>query len=487
MIQQAQEDSATDVRPVLPAAQALAHFAWEQMETSSVADPILEKTGELVVDQIGLQLGCADLPWSRAVHDYVTSFGSGGPSTVVGYGTKAHPEHAAFANATFGHAQDFDDTCMRVQTHVGACVIPVAIAVGEEVGASGEEVLRAASAGLEVMLRVAHSVSPGCLKRGHHTPPAAGPFGAAVAAGLLRQLPRETLTQAMAIAGSFSGGLIEYTQGGGSVKRIHSAIPTTAGIRAASLAGGGMTGPVSVLDGKKGFCRVYSDTPAPERLTADLGETFLLDDIGLKAYNCCYFIHAPIEALLEIVSVNRLRSDDIERVDVGTSAHGRVHVGSIPEPTDQLGAQFSLQFTLALALLREVPGLESYTSVQLVDPQLRDFSRRVRVHEDPTATSEYPCNWGAIVTVTTTTGRTYRRRIRFPRGTAENPMAKREIWEKFSRNAEPVVGPRRAAEIRDCLRGLRRLADIRELTALLKTGREHVPSLSDTGCRGGIA
>jgi len=70
------------------------------MEASAVPDSILEKTGELVVDQVGLQVGCADLPWSRAVHDYVVSFGARGPATVVAYGTEAHPEHAAFANAT---------------------------------------------------------------------------------------------------------------------------------------------------------------------------------------------------------------------------------------------------------------------------------------------------------------------------------------------------------------------------------------------------
>jgi 2-methylcitrate dehydratase PrpD len=464
-----EQEEAVQAPPTLSAAQALARFARRQMEAPTTPERVTNKTMQLVVDQIGLQLGCAELPWSRAVHDYIASFSALGPATVVAYGGKVHPEHAAFANATFGHGQDFDDTCMRVQTHVGASVIPVAIAVGEEVGASGEAVLRAASAGLEVMLRVAHSVSPGCLRRGHHTPPAAGPFGAAVAAGLLRDLSAPVLTQAIAIAGSFSGGLIEYTQGGGSVKRIHSAIPTTAGIRAASLAAAGLTGPVSVLDGQKGFCRVYSDTPAPERLTADLDETFLLDDVGLKAYNCCYFIHAPIEALLEIVRVTGTHPDDIDRIDVGTCAHGRVHVGSIAEPTDQLGAQFSVQFSLALALLREAPGIDSYTTAQLDDPQLRDFARRVSVHEDQAATAEYPGNWGSIVTVKTRGGRTYRRRVRFPRGTAENPMSNREIWEKFSRNTEPVLGPRRSAEVRDCLTRLYQLGDIRELTALLKS------------------
>ncbi|HEY8524652.1 MAG TPA: MmgE/PrpD family protein [Acidimicrobiales bacterium] len=447
------------------AARQLARFA-RDIYAHGAPESVTGRAAEILVDQLGLQIGCARLAWCEAVHDYVCSVRSEGPSTVLVHGARAHPEVAAFANATFGHGQDFDDTCMKVQTHAGAVVVPVALAVGEAVGAHGSELVRAIVAGLEVMLRAAHAVSPDCLRRGHHTPPAAGPFGAAVAAGLLMGFDEDELVRALAIAGSFSGGLIEYTQGGGSVKRIHTAIPTTAGIRAAHLARAGLTGPETVLCGTKGFCRVFADDPRPGRLTDGLGATFLIEDVGLKAYNCCYFIHSPLEALLAIVREQGLRPEEIASIAVGTSAHGTVHVGSIPEPIDALGAQFSTHFTLALALLREPPSLDSYGPEQLEDREVRELARRVTVHEDPIATAEYPTNWGANVTVTTVTGGRYERRVRYPLGTAENPMSTDQVYEKFDRNVTPVVGPEKARKLRTMVGDITGITDLRELTAL---------------------
>ena len=161
----------------LPATRELVKFAVECYR-SNLSDTLSDKIKSLIFDQIGLQIGCAGLPWSRTTYKYHSkNFPAQGNSTIAYYGDKLNPEQAAFINACFGHAQDFDDTCLKVQTHPGAVIIPVALAIAEETGASGLQVMKAIAAGMEVMLRVAHSVSPGCLQRGHHTPKAVGPFG----------------------------------------------------------------------------------------------------------------------------------------------------------------------------------------------------------------------------------------------------------------------------------------------------------------------
>lgn len=447
----------------MPIARRLAEFAYDLFHGGDLPADVFGKAVQVVIDQIGLQIGCARLPWSKAVYDYVESINGGGHSTVVAYGLKTSPELAAFANAAFGHGQDFDDTTMMVQTHAGAVVVPVALAIAEQTGASGEEFLRAVAAGLEVMLRAAHSVSPDCLRRGHHTPPAAGPFGAAIAAGLLAGHDADQLAEALSVAGSFSGGLTEYTQSGGSVKRIHTAIPTTSGIRAVALSGSGITGPVRVFEGLKGFCNVFANDPHPERLTEGLGREYLIREMGFKAYNCCYFIHAPLEAFLRLTREHDLSPEDIVRVDVGTSAHGVKHVGSIVHPTDEVGGQFSVAFTLALGLLREVPGISSYTKEQLADPELHAFADRVHVYRDDVATAEYPDNWGGIVTVTTASGATLEQRVRYQRGTPQNPMSEAELWEKFHRVVDAVTGPERGQQLEKAIAGLRQAASVMEL------------------------
>ena len=457
----------------LPATRELVKFALECYR-SDLDDALTEKIKSLIFDQIGLQIGCATLPWSRTTYKYhaMRSFHGNCHSTVAYYGDKLNPEQAAFINACFGHAQDFDDTCLKVQTHPGAVIIPVALAIAEETGASGEQFMKAIVAGMEVMLRVAHSVSPGCLQRGHHTPQATGPFGSAITAGLLLGLNEEQLLHAMGIAGSFSGGLIEYTQSGGSVKRIHTAIPTTAGIRAAYFAADGMTGPVTVLEGKKGFCTVYSDTTDLARLTDRLHERYLIHEVALKYYNCCYFIHAPLEATLQLTREHGLAPDSIRSIRVGTSKHGTVHVGRIKEPHDALGAQFSVQYTLALALLKEIPGLESYEDENLWNPEIRMYAAKVDVFEDPVCSAEYPENWGSVVEIETYDGRTFVNRVRFPIGNPENPMSADEIRSKFMRNVKGKISESQAESLYRKIGSLESVAEIGELTRLLVAPRE---------------
>lgn len=451
----------------LAATKELVKFSLECYH-SDLADALSDKIKSLIFDQIGLQIGCATLPWSRTTYNYYSkTFPGRGCSTIAYYGDQVNPEQAAFTNACFGHAQDFDDTCLKVQTHPGSVIIPVALAIAEEVGASGVQVMKAITAGMEVMLRVAHSVSPGCLQRGHHTPQGVGPFGAAISAGLLLGLSEEQLLNAMGIAGSFSGGLIEYTQSGGSVKRVHTAIPTTAGIRAAYFAADGLTGPATVLEGKKGFCTVYSDTTDLSRLTDRLHELYLIHDVALKYYNCCYFIHAPLEATLQLTRDHGLTPDAIKCIRVGTSKHGTVHVGRIKEPHDALGAQFSLQYTLALALLKEIPGLESYEDENLWNIDIRKYASKVDVFEDPTCTAEYPENWGSIVEIETSDGRTLSNRVRFPIGNPQNPMSSDEILSKFMRNVKGKICDLQAESLYNKIGSLESLVDIKELTGLL--------------------
>ncbi len=451
----------------IAATRELVRFS-QECYRSNLDVPLSEKIKSLVLDQVGLQIGCATLPWSKTIHNYNSkTFPIAGNSTIAYYGDKVSPEQAAFTNACFGHAQDFDDTCLKVQTHTGAVIIPVALAMGEQTGASGLQVLRAIAAGMEVMLRVAHSVSPGCLQRGHHTPQATGPFGAAITAGLLLGLDEEQMLNAMGIAGSFSGGLIEYTQSGGSVKRIHTAIPTTAGIRGAYFAADGLTGPAAVLEGKKGFCTVYSDTTNIPRLTDRLSQRYLIHEVALKQFNCCYFIHAPLEATLNLVRRHGLTPEQIKTIKVGTCRHGTVHVGRIPEPYDSLGAQFSVHFTLAMALLKETPGLESYEGENLRDPAIRKFSSKVEVYEDETCSAEYPENWGAIVQIETDDGRSFSERVRFPIGNPENPMSNAAIKDKFIRNVKGKISDSQADKLYKNISVIDSLSSIKEITQLM--------------------
>ena len=195
------------------------------MKSADVQAEVRRRASMLVLDLIGCQIAGIQMPWSKRIHDTIAPLTAPGGASVVQYRDQLAPDGAAFINSAFAHSNESDDTHLKTPTHPGAVIIPAAMAVAESLDLDGQALLDAVIVGYEVMLRVSYSVSPHLIAQGHHPPPAVGPFGAAAAASRLMGLNVEETLNAMAIGGSHSAGLQEYTQTGGSVKRLHCAIP----------------------------------------------------------------------------------------------------------------------------------------------------------------------------------------------------------------------------------------------------------------------
>lgn len=453
----------------------LAEFAIKAFETG-IPDSVIEMAKQAIIDQYGLQIGGSEFLWSKSIYKTEKLHNrSSGSSTVTRYGDQLSPLQAAFINGCFAHAQDFDDSHQEAQTHPGSVVIPAAIAIGEQLALPGTVVLKAIVIGMEIMLRLAHSLCPACIEGGHHTPPTVGPFGAAIASGLLLGLNKTQLTNALGICGSYSGGLVEYTISGGSVKRIHTGLGARAGLEAALLAKEGLTGPSTVIEGKKGMWEIYGRGKAhPERLFDQIGERYMLSTLMFKPFNCCYLIHPAIQAFLEICKTNHISSTEIESVTVGFSEFSISHAGRIIIPEDELGAQFSTSFTLALSLIYEPPGMWSYTKDSLSDKRIIGLARRISVYEDAEACSEFPKKNGCIINVTTTRGKKYSLRIKDPKGSPLNLLSSEDVKDKFMRNTMPIIGKERAAGFYETLLNFDELDNVKDLRACFQELTEKI-------------
>jgi 2-methylcitrate dehydratase PrpD len=400
-----------------------------------------------IIDQYGLQIAGSELPWSKALYNVEKNYtGSRGKSTITRYNDKVSPTSAAFINGSFAHAIDFDDTHPQAQMHAGSVVIPAAIAIGEQNDIPGSKVLNAIIWGMEIMLRLAHSLSPACMQGGHHTPPTIGPFGSAIACGLLLGLNEQQLANALGICGSFSGALMEYTLSGGSVKRIHTGLGARAGLEAVLLAKEGLTGPQSIIEGKKGMWSIYGRGAAhPERLLDKLGERFLLSSLQFKSFSCCLLIHPAIEAVMKICNAYQLKGEDVESVSVGYSQFSTSHVGSIIIPKDELGAQFSTSFMLALSLIKETPTMWTNINEALSDSKIIDLAKRVTVYEEAKAQKYFPEKNGCLVHVNTKDGQNYSCRIL--------DLRKRtDIKKKFLQCTLPILGVAKGEELYQSLK-----------------------------------
>src|SRR5215475_11128984 len=116
-------------------------------------DAVIEKTKELIVDQLGVALASSTLPWNRKVLEYVQDMGVTGDSQVIGTSYRASLEYAAMVNGTFGHGFELDDYCTPCGAHVGCVVLPAALAVGAKVRATGTDLLAAFALGAETVIR----------------------------------------------------------------------------------------------------------------------------------------------------------------------------------------------------------------------------------------------------------------------------------------------------------------------------------------------
>jgi 2-methylcitrate dehydratase PrpD len=444
------------------------------LRMKDIPDTVKDHAKRFLLDNFGCQIAGATLPWSKQFYDVLTKSRSGTHSTVAYYGTKLSPDDAAFLNATFNHANETDDTHLKSPTHPGQIAVPCALAIAEYVNASGEQLLLGVIAAYEVMIRLSWACSPYLIYRGHHPPVGVGPFGGATAGIAIMGFDHETAMNAYGIAGSHAAGLIEYTKTGGSVKRIHAGIPSQAGVRAAMLAEAGITGPHSIIEGEKGFCKVFAGEYDLSRLTDGLGSKWHMLDNGIKPYSCCHLIHFAFDAIDVLREQRDFSANDVHEVCIATNSEPILsHIGSIIEPKDILGAQFSMPFSVAMRLhhggrrLKGGNGFWDYMDVNLRDPALLETARKVKVivANDPTRWARV--DEGGEVQVTLKDGTVLKTEYPHSWGLPENPMSLSDVEDKFRYVTGPVMSEASQAAIISAMRNVESIDSVSKISEMI--------------------
>ncbi len=402
-----------------------------------------------LIDQIGVQLACSTLPWSQSLYRFAKSQSGTGKCTVVGLNDHLRAPWAAFANGSFGHGFEIDDIDLHADVHPGCYVIPTALAVAEEVEANGADFLAAVVAGYEVAQRLGKAMAPGCIARGFHPTAITGPASCAVVAGKLLGLNRDEFGHAFAIACGFAGGTMEYTLSGGSMKRMNGGKSALAGIHACLMAREGITGPKTMVEGPKGILKPFSDTVHIERVTADLGAPYRVEEMGFKPHACCVAIHPALDAIDKIKSQESFDGSEVASVRVGSNVDAVKVTGIGPDISDLTGMQFSMHFNTALRLYRGTNDFLDYTLDTMKDPKISDLAHRVTFELDDEAQSVFPEKFIAKVSVKLRDGREFHERVDHAKGFPENPLSDSDLERKYYSLATVILAESRAQEILD--------------------------------------
>jgi 2-methylcitrate dehydratase PrpD len=438
---------------------ALAAFAAE-LPAEAIPAEVAEKVLLHTLDQLGAQVIGSAQEWNAIVRRYAVDESPEGEATIVGEPRRARSEWAAMANATAGHGFEIDDYHPEALSHPGCVIVPSVMALVESSESHGVDTLTALVIGYEAVVRMGLAAQPSMIyDRGFHESCATGIFGVAAAAGRLLGFDSAAIASALGIAGSHASGTTEYTQSGGEVKRLHAGLAAMGGIRAAELVRRGFSGPTTILEGRRGFFQAFTDTAHPEALVDGLGESWQLLGTGIKPYPCCSLLHAPIQAVRAMVEEDGLLAEDVQEIVIGCDHFSLVHVGGIgPHPRDMSGAQFSAEFTVAMAIVAGGADGEHYlaaAAAEFADPAIRSLAERVRLELWEESDAAFPVDFLSRVTVTRRDGSTLSR-TEYAKGSPRNPMSGAQIRAKFRRNSEGAIGAEGAARVE---RAVERIAD----------------------------
>lgn len=159
----------------MTAASDMVRWAWS-LAPDEMPQAVRDRVSQLITDAVGCALGAAQagVPGGTGIME---AFGAGDEATVLGTGQRVPAVTAAFANAALIRALAWDDHHHEAGVNPSAAVLAPALAVAEQQGASGADLLTACAAGYEVAIRLGVTAGDGLTKNGFDPTPVCGMFG----------------------------------------------------------------------------------------------------------------------------------------------------------------------------------------------------------------------------------------------------------------------------------------------------------------------
>jgi 2-methylcitrate dehydratase PrpD len=446
----------------------------ERIRTASLDASVIERTTALLLDYLGVALGGASEESSLAVRRGLATLATRGDATVLGTSERLAPPHAALANGAAAHALEMDDTHLGGSIHLGASVFSAALAAAEIVPTSGMTLVRAALAGYEVAARLAVAADPAAqYRRGFHPTGTCGAFGAAAAAGVVLGLDAAQIVAALGVAGSQASGSMEFLTDGAWTKRLHPGWAASAGLHAAALARAGFRAPATIVEGRFGFLHGYGADASAGGLEGSA--TYELMQTGVKPHACCRYSQGPIDAVLALQSAHAIEPARVTRIEVGLVQAGFAIVCDPLEakrrPRSVVDAQFSLPFSVAVALVRGAAWPEDFTAPAFEDATIRRLMDRVEPVRDAALDVMFPRTWPCWVRVTLDDGTCHEMRLDHPSGDPENFPSATALGKKFSRLAGRALPAERVRALADAVADVAQTLDVGTLLALTRTGK----------------
>jgi len=450
-----------------PVTDTLARFV-SNTHYSTISEITLANAKMHILDTFGAALAGVATDTAAIALDYCRRVGQSDEASIWGTRAKSSAPMAAFANGLLGHALDFDDWDAYIHAGHPTCMVAAAaLSLGEAIGSSGTDLLKAYVLGIEVLAKLAAS-APNAQDRGFHSTPVWGSFGAAVACASLLRLDPGKIKAALGVTASAVGGI--HRQQGSMVKPFHAGNAARNGVEAALLAEKGFTADAAIFEAPRGFCDTFFGKGACdyEKMITNIGKPFFLESpgLGLKLHPCSAPQFLAADAALHLKREHRIDFAEVAKIAVRIPPqryqrhyHAEVKTG--------LRGKFAINYVVALALLDGKLEIETFTDEKVNQPKVQEALSKVNVIVDDSIPEPGPF---CPVTVEMKNGTRHSYTARIAKGDPRNPMSESEVLEKFRGNARTVISENQSEELISAVLNLEGFDNVGRLASLLRTG-----------------
>jgi len=415
-----------------------------------------------ILDRVGCGLGARRLGVAPEIFAYLEENQCPGASTVWGTDRKTQAHLAALVNGASSSHLEYD-------SHDS--MIPAAIALGEERGASGETLLRSLKAGYYVGVILRRLLAPGIEKRGLHWPAYIAASVSSVACSGILGLPSEEAAGAMSVAAVLSPAApFEAFTRGSSVKDLYGGWGNMLGVQAAQLSKLGLAGPGTLFEGERGLFRNWlGGSPGEEALEAALDLDGIEMGFHIKPFPSCTSAHPALSALERLIVENPgLDPDSIEAVELETYRFG-ADLSDESDPGTPIGAKVNIPFLAASMLVHGRLLPEHSEEPWIMDPGVRGLADCIVVKRESGDDELLTRRRSARITVTQRGSERLEAEVDVPRWTSPR-ATDAEVRVKNRENVGGFYPEDRVEQIIYMVDGLESLGDIRDFTELLGPG-----------------
>ena len=452
----------------LPLVKQIAEIALNVDPLRIPAD-ILFKTKTLILDAIGCALAARHEPvFERALKTFA-AIGGASDCSVIGSKQRAPVTSAVMLNGILIRALDMNDAYVG-HGHLGhpSDNIAVALSVGEQQRSSGLDVVASVAVGYEIYCRIQDLVQTG----GAWDHVTGSALAAPAIAARLMKLSPDQLAHALALSAAHGNTLAEIRSG-----QLSNAKATANGFVAmqatlcALLAAEGVTGPMMVLEGRRGLNRGLLAGADLNLLAEPIRERFRISNVSIKPYPCIGTSQTMIAGVLQLRAGIADAVKEVKRIAVRMAevplVSGQVADQDRRFPTSRETADHSFYFLAAVALADGELTQAQFEDERWRQPAMQSLMERITIHTDAALNQYTPGSYPAVVELTLENGERRRAEVFFPKGHPSNPMSQAEVEAKFRGGTREALREDQQGRIVSLVENLDQLATIGDLMEAL--------------------